>query len=109
MYLRNRSPTTALKGETPFEKLFNRKPDVSNLRVFRCKSFVHIPDHQCKKLQRKSRMCIFMEYLEGTKGFKLYDMSTKEFIRSKNHKNERHERNAIFSSYNVVVRFPRLK
>ena len=76
VYLRNRSPTTALKGETPFEKLFNRKPDVSNLRVFGCKSFVHIPDHQRKKLQRKSRMCIFMGYPEGTKGFKLYDMST---------------------------------
>ena len=60
VYLRNRSPTTALKGEAPFEKLFNRKPDVSNLRVFGCKSFMHIPDHQRTKLQRKSRMCIFI-------------------------------------------------
>ena len=28
-------------------------------------------------------MCIFIGYPEGTKGFKLYDMSTKEFIRSR--------------------------
>ena len=83
VYLRNRSPTASLKGKTPFESLFNRKPDVSNLRVFGCKSFVHIPDHQRKKLQEKSRKCVFVGYPEGTKGFKLYDPSAKVFIRSR--------------------------
>ena len=32
VYLRNRSPTTG--GITPYESLFNKKPDVTNLRVF---------------------------------------------------------------------------
>ena len=36
VYLKNRSPTTALDGITPYECLFNRKPDVTHLRVFGC-------------------------------------------------------------------------
>ena len=33
MYLHNRSPTTALKDEPPFESLFGRRPDISQLKV----------------------------------------------------------------------------
>ena len=39
VYLKNRSPTTALDGITPYECLFNRKPDVAHLRVFGCIAF----------------------------------------------------------------------
>ena len=56
---------------------------MSNLRVFGSKSYVHIPDHQRKKLQKKSRMCIFLGYRKGTKGFKLYNPSAKVLIRSR--------------------------
>ena len=40
VYVRNRSPTTALNGITPYEFLLKKKPDVSNpnLRVFGCVS-----------------------------------------------------------------------
>ena len=36
VYLHNRSPTAALKDETPFQRLFGRRPDISNLRVWLC-------------------------------------------------------------------------
>ena len=39
VYLRNRSPTTALDGITPYECLFDQKPDVANLRVFAMDAF----------------------------------------------------------------------
>ena len=45
VYLRNRSPAFALKGKTPYEFWFGKRPDVSNLRVFGSICFVHIPDH----------------------------------------------------------------
>ena len=32
-YLRNRSPTRAVEGMTPFEALYGQKPNVKNLRV----------------------------------------------------------------------------
>ena len=82
-YTRNRSPTESLNNTTPFECLFNRKPDVSNLRVFGCVAYTHIPDHQRKKLEEKSRKCIFVGYPDGTKGFKLYDLTKGAFIRSR--------------------------
>ena len=39
-------------------------------------------DHHGKKLDKKSRKCIFVGYPSGTKGFKLYDLTKKAFIRS---------------------------
>ena len=83
VYLRNRSPTTTLNGITPFEALFNRKPDVSHLRVFGCLAFAHIPKEQRKKFEEKSRKCIFVGYPDGTKGYKLYDLKSRRFIRSR--------------------------
>ena len=83
VYVRNRSPTTALNGITPYECLLKKKPDVSNLRVFGCVTYVHIPENQRKKLDAKSRKSIFVGYPEGVKGFKLYDPVTHKFIRSR--------------------------
>ena len=82
-YVRNRSPTTSLKGITPFECPYNQKSDVSNLRVFGCIAFAHIPEHMRKKLEEISRKCVFVGYPEGTKGYKLFDLSTKSFIRNR--------------------------
>ena len=74
VYLRNRSPTSALKDKTPFECWFGDKPDVSNLRVFGCICFVHTPDNLQKKLDPKSTKAIFVGYPLGTNGYKLYDL-----------------------------------
>ena len=71
VYVRNRSPTTALNGITPYECLFEKKPDVSNLRVFGCVTYAHIPDNRRKKLDPKSRKTVFVGYPEGVKGYKL--------------------------------------
>ena len=62
VYLHNRSPTSALKDKTPFECWFGEKLDVSNLRVFGCICFVHIPDNLRKKLDPKSTKAIFVDY-----------------------------------------------
>ena len=83
-YVHNRSPTSSLKDVTPFERLFGQKPDVSNLRVFGCIAFKHIPDAERSKLDRKSSKCVFVGYPEGTKGYKLFDLEKKSFVRSRN-------------------------
>ena len=41
VYLHNCSSTTALSDKTLFECWFDRKPDVSNLKVFGCLSYAH--------------------------------------------------------------------
>ena len=42
VYLRNRSPTIAVQGKTPFEAWAKEKPDVDHLRAFGCLCYVHI-------------------------------------------------------------------
>ena len=54
VYLNNRSPTAALKDKTPFQRLFGRRPDTSNLKVFGCVSYAHGPDSQRRKLDAKA-------------------------------------------------------
>ena len=83
VFLRNRSPTVALSKKTPFESWFNAKPNLSNLKVFGCIANVHIADKNRRKFDPKSKHAIFMGYPDGTKGYKLYDLETKRFIRSR--------------------------
>ena len=61
-YLHNRSPTRAVCGMTHHEVLTGEKPQVDGLRVFGCQAFVHIPKDERKKLDSKSRKCIFLGY-----------------------------------------------
>lgn len=46
-YVRNHLPTMTLKeNETPYERWYGRKPDVSHLRVFGCMAYAHVPDSE---------------------------------------------------------------
>ena len=83
VYLRNRSLTTALNDITPHECLFKKKPNLSNLCVFGCVTYTHVPNNQRKKLDEKSRKSMFVGYPEGVKGFKVYDLTSQKFIRSR--------------------------
>ena len=83
VYLRNRSPTSALNGKTPFEHWFGEKPDVSNLRVFGCLCYVHIPDNLRRKLDPKSYKAVFVGYPDGTKGYKVMNIDNGRFSRTR--------------------------
>ena len=69
--LKNRSPSVALKEETPYECMFGVKPNVSNLKIFGCIAHVHIDSQAREKFDVKSRKAIYVGYPEGTRGFKL--------------------------------------
>jgi len=77
VYLHNRSPTTALKDETPLERLFGGRSDISRLKVIVCVSYEHVPDNQRRKLDAKAHKVIFVGYLPGVKGYQLYDLEKK--------------------------------
>ena len=83
VYLRNRSPTTAVKGMTPFESLTGKKPHVEKLRVFGCQAYAHIPKDERHKFDSKARKCIFLGYGENTKGYRLYDIERKKIMFSR--------------------------
>lgn len=54
VYLHNRSPTRSLDGKTPYEAWNGTKPDLSNLRVFGCDAYLHVPDEARTKLEVKN-------------------------------------------------------
>ncbi|KAJ9525182.1 hypothetical protein QJQ45_020705, partial [Haematococcus lacustris] len=56
---------------TPWEAFYGVKPDLSGLRVFGCRVWLHIPDHQRSKLQAKSVEGLFIGYEPGSKAYRV--------------------------------------
>ena len=73
VYLRNRSPTIAVEGKTPFEACTGQKPNVGHLRVFGCAAYAHVAKDERQKLDAKSRKCVLLGYGTERKGYQLYD------------------------------------
>ena len=80
-YLRNRVPTRSLKSTTPYEKWYDRKPNLSHVRVFGCMCYAYIPEVNKKgKLSNKAEKLRFIGYSSQTKGYRLIDESTSKVL-----------------------------
>ena len=53
--------------------MFGSSPSYDLLRVFGCACFVLRQDHERNKLQSRSRLCCFLGYGIGQKGYRCYD------------------------------------
>ena len=82
VHLKNRSPTTALEGKTPFEAWFGEKPNLSHLRSIGCMSHVHVPKEKRKKLDSHSRSCKLVGYA-GTNQYRLWDPAKRDVVISR--------------------------
>ena len=79
-YLINRSPKATLDGKVAKEVWTSSLTDYSDLRVFECLTYVHIPNEERSKLDAKSRQCIFLGYQKEVKGFKLWDPKANKVV-----------------------------
>ena len=68
---------------TPFERWYERKPDVSHLRVFGCVAYTHVPDCSRQKLDKKADKLRFVGYCTNSKGYRLFDEKTRKLIKSR--------------------------
>jgi histone deacetylase 1/2 len=75
-YLINRLPTKVLGGKTPFECLLNIQPDYSSLRVFGCACWPNMRPYNDRKLQFRSKQCVFLGFSTMHKGFKYLDVAS---------------------------------
>ena len=71
--LKNKSPTVAVKEKTPYEDFIGEVPDASNLRVFGCTAYMHIPKEKRHKWDGKSTKCIFIGYSICRKAYRLWN------------------------------------
>lgn len=79
----NRSPTFPVKNMTPQEAWKGEKPDVDHFRIFGSIAYAHVPDHRRKKLDDKGENCIFLGVSEPTKAYKLYNLTAKKIVVSR--------------------------
>jgi hypothetical protein len=81
-YLVNRSPTRANSGMTPEEKYLGIVLNITNLCIFGCLSFLHIPKESRKKLNNKIRKCLFLRYDSKSKVYRLFDSKIQKIVLS---------------------------
>ena len=79
---------------TPYQCLFGEKPRVDMMKVFGCLAYSHIPKDERKKVDVKTRKCIFLGYSTNVKAYRLYDCDRQKIIRS---------RDGIFDEFKLGV------
>lgn len=82
-YIINRLPSKVIDDKTPFELVFNQKPDYENMRVFGCLTYYRNTDTRGDKFEERGMPGVFMGYPQGTKGYKILDIKTRKIIISR--------------------------
>lgn len=72
-----------MKDKTPEEVWSGTKPSMGNFRVFGCIGHMHIPDVKRTKLDRKTHKCVLLRVNDESKGYMLYDPTTKKIVISR--------------------------
>lgn len=80
VYLLNRSPTKGVKGMTPYEAWFGKKPAVHNLRTFGCVVYVKNTKPTLKKLDDRGQCMVFIGYEKGSKTYRAYNPATGKVV-----------------------------
>ncbi|PNX98093.1 hypothetical protein L195_g021334 [Trifolium pratense] len=82
-YLINRTPSSILKGNSPYEVLHGHAPCYTHLRVFGSLCFARNRYTNGDKFATRSRRCVFVGYPYGQKGWRVYDLESHEFFVSR--------------------------
>jgi hypothetical protein len=83
VYVLNRTGIRTLEGITPFEAWHKVKPSIAHLDVFGSDSYMHVPKELRKKWEPKSRKGLFMGYSETNKAYRIWDITDRKIIESK--------------------------
>jgi hypothetical protein len=82
-YILNRCPTKSNDKITFEELLSGTKPNLDHLKVFGCKSYVHILKEETNKLSPTALERIMARYGENPKAYMIYDPRRRKKIISK--------------------------
>ncbi|EOY25713.1 Uncharacterized protein TCM_027093 [Theobroma cacao] len=84
VHIINRLPSKVLHNKTPYELLHHKLPSYDHLRVFGCLCFMFTLTQNRKKLDKRATKCIFLGYPNNMKGYKVYDLSANNVLKSRN-------------------------
>ncbi|KAJ0865146.1 putative RNA-directed DNA polymerase [Helianthus annuus] len=80
----NRLPPQNQGYVSPYEKLLNRKPNVTHFRVFGYVCYVFVPNQLRDKMEKKAVRCIFTGYDSERKGWRCCDPISNRCYVSRN-------------------------
>lgn len=85
-YLRNRLPTSSNPNNiTPHEAFFGYKPNLSFLKIFGCRAYVHIEKANRKsKLDKNANIGMYVGIPKGVKGYLIYLFDSQKVVISRN-------------------------
>ena len=83
VYSHNRAPSRALGGMTPHQAWSGHKPRVGHMHAFGCVCFAHVAKVGRNKLAPRAHKCVFVGYESDMKAYRLWDISTKTVIVSR--------------------------
>ena len=77
-YVLNRVILQHHETETPFEKWFNRKPEIKYLRVFGTEAYINVPKEKRKKFEPKSKKITVVGYDGDSSNYRLWYKKTRK-------------------------------
>jgi Reverse transcriptase (RNA-dependent DNA polymerase)/gag-polypeptide of LTR copia-type/Zinc knuckle len=85
VYIRNRTPTKALGGKTPYQAWHGERPDLAHLRVFGARAYVHLERsaREGSKFGLRAWVGRFVGYSEHNNCYRIYNESTRRIIDSR--------------------------
>ena len=82
-YLIKRFTTRSLLGQTPYEALRNKKPNISHLKNFGCICYARTEAAGRKKLDDRSRILVHLGTEPGSKAYRFLDPKSKRIVVSR--------------------------
>jgi len=79
-FVTNWSPSIAIDFKVPEEVWLGKLVDYSVLRIFGCRTYVHVQSGERSKLDSKSIKCICLGLESVVKGYRLWDLVSKKKI-----------------------------
>lgn len=83
VHLINRTPSSVLNHKTPYEILYEEKPDYAHLKIFGCLVFTSNPNIHTDKFSMRGVQCVLLGYPTHKKGYKLLNLITKQLFVSR--------------------------
>ncbi|XP_071715128.1 uncharacterized protein [Rutidosis leptorrhynchoides] len=74
--------SSVLSGRSPFELVYQHKPNLSHLRVFGCLCFSTVLNNH-DKFSSRAEKCVFIGYSSEKKGYKLLSLESKSVFYSR--------------------------